>query len=472
MKDIRIINLARVTIETTLPLSIGSGHADLFDDMPVALDANGLPFIPGTSIAGVLRSAMRAIYDQEKNSIDEKFGFQEGSQGKASSFVFSAAHLLGSKSNVAEGILEKRDNRLADPFLEQLRTRGIERRDRVRINHRGTAVKNAKFDISMLVPGARFVFDIKYLCQSNEDAMWNKVLAALNNKLVRFGRSTRSGFGDFIVLDTKVARFDLANKADLDLYINWTGSLNDPLPNSNSFVVPISGKAENGYDVYTIELIPDDFFLFSNGKKDSTSGEADMSALTGTRIVWNGTNLEFQDEEIVLPAASVKGALAHRTLFHFNRINERYADQMALSEDKEASEDEWKEPLNALFGFAKDDKTSDQANITGMAGKLRFSDVYKKVAEQAFAKIAHVSIDRLTQGNIQGALFQEEVVDLQQEALTFQILLEEKGAEDYTKDHLLEAFECALDDLCNKRLPLGGGVNRGHGRFTGKWTKS
>ena len=469
MKDIKAIHIARVTIETTLPLSIGSGHADLFLDMPIALDANGLPFIPGTSIAGVLRSAMRNVYGHEKNSINHLFGFQEGNKGKASNFIFSSAHLLGSTGIVAEGILEKKGNRFAAPYLQQISVRGIEKRDRVRINHRGTAVKSAKFDISMLIPGARFVFDIKYLSEGNDDGMWKQVLDALHSKLVRFGRSTRSGFGDFAVVQVNVARFNLAKEAELNQYMEWTGGLNDPLPNSENYIQPT--KNNKGYTAYTVELEPDDFFLFSNGKKDSASGEADMSALRGARIVWNGKTPDFQEEEIVIPASSVKGALAHRTLFHYNRLKGKFADQKAFPEDEE----EWKENIRELFGFAKDDKNAKANEKAGMAGKLRFSDVYLNVNPvDSFTNIAHVSIDRLTQGNIQGALFQEEVVDFQKEKknLKLEILLEESETLDNSEKILLEAFEYALDDLCNKRLPVGGGVNRGHGRFTGKCIKS
>ena len=39
------------------------------------------------------------------------------------------------------------------------------------------------------------------------------------------------------------------------------------------------------------------------------------------------------------------------------------------------------------------------------------------------------------------------------------------------QDAFIKAWEAALDDLCSGALPLGGGVNLGHGRFHGKWEK-
>ena len=49
--------LARFVIEAETPLAVGSGEKDILTDALVATDVNGLPYIPGTAIAGVLRHA-------------------------------------------------------------------------------------------------------------------------------------------------------------------------------------------------------------------------------------------------------------------------------------------------------------------------------------------------------------------------------------------------------------------------------
>ena len=48
--------LARFVIEAKTPLAVGSGEKDITTDALVATDVNGLPYIPGTAIAGVVRS--------------------------------------------------------------------------------------------------------------------------------------------------------------------------------------------------------------------------------------------------------------------------------------------------------------------------------------------------------------------------------------------------------------------------------
>jgi len=62
--------LARLTIEFETAFIIGGGQDDLlFDDVFVA-DANGLPTLPGSSLAGVLRHAWAdAGYGERKRPV-------------------------------------------------------------------------------------------------------------------------------------------------------------------------------------------------------------------------------------------------------------------------------------------------------------------------------------------------------------------------------------------------------------------
>ena len=50
-----VFALAHVTIELSTPLTIGTGNGDDLNDSTCVLDTNGLPTIPGTSLAGMLR---------------------------------------------------------------------------------------------------------------------------------------------------------------------------------------------------------------------------------------------------------------------------------------------------------------------------------------------------------------------------------------------------------------------------------
>ena len=59
MKQNTIRYIARFVVEAATPLAVGSGNKGLTIDRLVIKDANGLPFIPGTSLAGVVRHELK-----------------------------------------------------------------------------------------------------------------------------------------------------------------------------------------------------------------------------------------------------------------------------------------------------------------------------------------------------------------------------------------------------------------------------
>ncbi len=76
--------LARLTLETLTPLSIGTGAADGVFDVELVRDANGLPTIPGSSLAGVLRHLYWQTYGESDKEIQRLFGFQSLNEGEPS----------------------------------------------------------------------------------------------------------------------------------------------------------------------------------------------------------------------------------------------------------------------------------------------------------------------------------------------------------------------------------------------------
>ena len=103
-----------------------------------------------------------------------------------------------------------------------------------------------------------------------------------------------------------------------------------------------------------------------------------------------------------------------------------------------------------------------------MRGNVILSDVLMEQGTMKNKILNHVSIDRFTGGAIDGALFQEEVMFGNENSFKLTFLL----MDNQFKDKVLEAFELALKDICSGMLPLGGGVNRGHGSFSGSIIKN
>ena len=101
-------------------------------------------------------------------------------------------------------------------------------------------------------------------------------------------------------------------------------------------------------------------------------------------------------------------------------------------------------------------------------GNLLISDIIE-VRESAKPKILnHVSIDRFTGGAIDGALFNEQTLYAKGEKFNIGLMIADDAIAD---SDIRWAFERALKDVATGMLPLGGGVNRGNGVFTGKVVK-
>ena len=102
-------------------------------------------------------------------------------------------------------------------------------------------------------------------------------------------------------------------------------------------------------------------------------------------------------------------------------------------------------------------------------GNVLLSDVMELRATQP-KLLNHVSIDRFTGGAIDGALFTEQVAyGGQQELPVITLFVRSDALQD---EDIRQAWESALEDICKGMLPLGGGVNRGHGVFKGSLTKN
>ena len=88
--------IARITLEATSPLAVGSGEKDIITDAPVARDVNDLPYIPGTSLMGIIRHNLKDL--KERDSI---FGYHKGEGSKV---LISDALLLGSNQKAMDGL--------------------------------------------------------------------------------------------------------------------------------------------------------------------------------------------------------------------------------------------------------------------------------------------------------------------------------------------------------------------------------
>jgi CRISPR/Cas system CSM-associated protein Csm3 (group 7 of RAMP superfamily) len=407
--------IAHIVLEADTPLKVGSNASDFLQDAPIQKDWNGLPMILGTSIAGVLRKD----FTGDKNDI---FGQDNGSKV----IISNALLCINNKNEVCESLLPQKTD-----FLRIFDNLPI--REHTAINSKGVTEKGAKFDEEVVYKGTRFKFSIEFIEEQKET--FAEILNLLGNPAFRLGGGSTKGFGKFRVVEIKTAHLGLDE---------YTSSLNALLGHCEEFTTKQS--VSQAHTIYTLKIKPDDFFIFGSGFGD---GDADMTPVCEQVVDY--ANSKQSNKQILIPASSIKGAVAHRTTFHLNKLKGK------TIEAKNGIES-----VREIFGEAKNSKLE----IDGSKGKILISDCFKSFNEEKQTKtFDHVSIDRFTGGTIDGALFQEKTI-VDDREYEIEILLENSIQGDE-----LEAFEKSLDDICSGMLPLGGATTKGHGIFTGNWSK-
>lgn len=403
--------IAHITIEAQTPLKVGSNASDFLQDSPIQKDWNSLPMILGTSIAGVLRK------DFDKNSVDDIFGNENGSK-----VIISNALLVDENGKVYEELLLKKS-----PFLEHFET--VPQREHTAITEKGVAKESSKFDEEILYKGTRLKFSIELIEESEK--VFQDILALLGSSSFRIGGGSTKGFGKVKVIEIQTQSFDKES------YITYSSSLNHKL--SNIYTLKPHNSKE--HTIYTLKITPDDFFMFGSGFGDD---EADQTPVYEKIVDYERAKLS--ENMILFPASSLKGALAHRTTYHYN-----------LQEKLFIGNEDAKKRIKELFGEAKNSKDK----IEGSKGKIFFSDVFQK-NKNKIKTFDHVAIDRFTGGALDGALFQEKTI-AQKDEFEIDIVVENGIEENY-----IIAFESSLRDVCSGMLSLGGATTKGHGIFSGE----
>lgn len=458
--------LARIVFEAETPLAVGSGEKDICTDALVATDSNGLPYIPASSIAGVMRSML--------SDTDTLFGFQKGDKGRGSEIIFTEAKVLNSNGRVIDGMNLSAIE--SDSLLHHYQLLPV--RQHVRLDDKGTSSDAGLFNEQVVYAGTRFCFEIEMVSDGKNFNEFETVLGNLFDESFRIGGGTRSGFGKISVVSVQIKDLDLTIEEDLNLYVNKTSALDSDfwvnVPNHKAGLSKQS-TPRSGFSGYELTLTPESFFLFGSGFGDD---EVDQTPVKAKRVKWDEEGKgEIQENLILIPGSSVKGAIAHRVAYHWNRLNGVYADDLSDGLLAKATGKN-NMAVRILFG--------SEGNNNGMGitrGNVIFSDIIRTaLPEKTFN---HVAIDQFTGGAIDGALFNEKATYGAGQTYQTIVMLDMIGTERACKNELggdakeedvnkllkkvVNSFETTLGDLCNGMLPLGGRVNKGYGVFTGEY---
>jgi len=542
---------ALFTIESATPISVGSGESGLLTDRLIVRDANGLPMIPGTSLAGVLRNELGRGWEESR--LNDLFGFQGDSEGRGSRLVVSSAHLMGPDGNVVEGLLHLEERLGVDfhpnrpdgnvvegllhpselennPYFNLLQQ--LPERDHVRIDDRGVAADKAKYDEEVLHKGVRFVFGLELIGGEKDRTVWQETLSTFFQPMFRIGGGTRKGFGAIEVVNCFQRMLDLENEKGLGAYLEDSSSLNQDTSTGWEVFKPNTLETK-GWKQYRLKLEPESFFLMGAGFGNEN---ADAAPKMEGYFHWESGQPELLDREafLLIPASSIKGALAHRTAFHFNRLTDTYITGSAAREPEVPSvevenlkqdfdwpvDPESMKQLDSEFAFLEARRKVRGLDLEGQFSNLpswkQFQDDLEEFVDAEEDMAAHglpigegneavrtlfgyardeeegargrVILDDLYLPNQtkNHKVFSHVSIDrftgggrdrdgalFQQEVVTAEGFFLSIWVEETALEDqdVRQAFEAALEDLASGRLPIGGSTTKGHGALQGELKK-
>lgn len=171
------VKFYKIRFRLVSPLAIGSGE-DYHTDSDIMLDSRGVPVIPATAFAGVIRHYLDIECDDET----DVFGYIKGQKSSQSKVKFYDAEMIN------------------DSFVTV--------RDSVALKNK-VGIKGAKFDMEALETNAEFVTLFELHDYKDYDREIREAVYALDAGVLRIGSKTSRGYGQIAVTDIRECEFTL-----------------------------------------------------------------------------------------------------------------------------------------------------------------------------------------------------------------------------------------------------------------------
>lgn len=421
----------RTKMETLAPIRIASGMDDGITDIIILKNKQGKAFIPGTSLAGVLRSAMKNIYDEAL--IEKLFGHIENNGGEQSMLNISDIILDG-------GNLIYRDGVAIDTY-------------------RGVGKTGAKYDFEALDRGASGELYIEMTVRNQNEQpevnylhsnfavngdVYSEVAATLADLLtggISVGALTTKGFG---LIGSKkpveLYRFDF-KEGGADKWLSYLTDAKLPKAIYTGQADCIEAGAEN---VFSIEA---EFAVSSSLIVRDYDEAQELNDANGDKALKLAAVQMKSGSDLIIPGSSIKGALRSR------------AQKIIMSLSGGAAK-EAERFVAGLMGYADNDRACKS--------RLSVKESYISSQELVPHKHSRNRIDRFTCSTIDGALFTEEPVWQRDKSLApLKLSLSVNACNDTEAGLML----LLLKDLWLGMLPLGGGKGIGRGTLAGRKCK-
>lgn len=410
----RALLVGKLILEAPLLISAGAeNNRDDDRDIRVLQTKDGNPFIPGTSLCGVLREFLIAHADTD--SAKMMFGDSDGGQ---------------SMINIDDVVLKNGQ---------------ISFRDGVCIDGiTGVGVDNAKYDYEVVEPGASGELRVLLTRRQYHEKDWDEIrdcFLLLKDKMedgVTLGAVTAKGFGKVRVEDIHVGFYDFRKPEDIRTWLMQDDPLieraSDSMRESSTKSIADDGDLEvEAHFSLRSSVIVRDYGrekVVPNAKKKGKTFDA--------------VSLMREDGTYILPGTSLKGVLRHRAehiLWRLGVDDSFLRDLMGYSEKGNDGEDK-----KSKSRFMVEESALNRAALAP-AGQTR------------------IRIDRFTGGVIDSALLVNEPLwqkEADKKAFTLRFKIRK-----VKQDREVGLALYLLRDLWQGKVAIGGEKSIGRGTLQG-----
>ncbi len=436
----------QVEFELQSPLAIGSGEGVL-SDSDVLLDDRGIPYIPGSSLAGVYRSLF------SRDTADLYFGPE------------LSRERIKESSEKGKNVLKSSSVLVYDAMLQNPGKQVLTVRDMVALDEYKTGIPGAKFDFQVVEPGVRFV---TYLEQNiniptgpenqntgdgkyDEEYLLAEIAYAWMQGGIRLGAKTGRGYGWTRGLEIKKRRFNLADPEALDDWLKF--DMYEDAGWENADTIECLSGAEKGtkkYDdliksyesagislrekkTYSIRLSLEQAGPISIRQYSSDVGDADKHKAEPDYM-----QMKLADGTPVIPGTSWAGA--------FRAQMEKLDPDFGRSTE-----------LAGLF-FGKVKGTD---KLSGHKTRISFSE--SALSEGRWVTYTRNAIDRFSGGVVSKSLYTEK--NYVHGKTEVEISCDFTDIEENKIQRFLRVLAAAVLDLHEGYMAVGGLTSVGHGMF-------
>lgn len=403
-----ILKKQYLKIEFTLlsPLSIGNGKNEK-TDQDIVLNSRGIPYIPGSAVAGVFRDACEKVMGDEWTQ--RYFG--------------SIRDNVNDNGNKA---ITESQFRVYDAYI-QSEEYFVSRRDGVALDDYKYGIPGAKFDREILESGIIFRTFIERDMDANEseeEDAFNKLAEVLHNIPIFFGSKISRGYGrvgNFKIFKKEFSfNTNTTNQGSswlkFDMYTyDWLKKSSEISKSDKVFLenkkITLELALQGGISIrqYTTEI------------KKGVEQVPDMKQL----IIRQKNETGNIEEVPVIPGTTWAGAIGHRMKLFYPNVSK-------------------------YFGKGGEDGK--------IRSKIFFSE--SQLKNSVSKVISRNAIDRFTGSTVDGALFTEQIYYGGTTVLEIYFDLYKEIDLDFIK-----SLAVALSDLHEGILAIGGGTSIGRGIF-------